>query len=427
MTIYKYERSVHSCGMSHDRWLCTVCDKGNEPKTAFRTHYGSFEWKVMPFGLTNAPSAFQRFINKALGDLLDVCAVGYLDDILVYSDTLETHCDHVREVLRRLRQAKLYANPKKCTFHTDTVEYLGFLLSPEGLKMDQTKVVTIQAWPEPRNVRDIQSFLGFTNFYRQFINGYSEITQPLTNLCQKATPWCFGDTEAAAFRRLKATFTTVPVLCHWAPDLPMTLETDALDHAIAGILSVTMPDQGICPVAFHSRSLHDAEKNYDTHNKELLAVFESYKVWRHYLEGSGAPINTVTDHKNLEYFTTTKKLTRRQAWWLEYLSQFNLKVCFRLGRLGTKLDALTRRWDVHIEGDQATPSNVCPILTPEQLATPTTSIWTTELTPDTPTLSDELNLELILSVRTGFPFRSDCQSEADLGSAYRLAPQSPGP
>src|ERR1700677_1813008 len=147
----------------------------------------------------------------------------------------------------------------------DTVEYLGFVLSPEGLKMDQTKVATIQAWLEPRNVHDIQSFLGFTNFYRRFINGYSEITQPLTNLCRKATPWCFGDTEAAAFRRLKATFTTAPVLCHWAPDLPMTLETDASDHAIAGILSVTTPDQGIHPIAFHSRSLHDAEKNYDMH------------------------------------------------------------------------------------------------------------------------------------------------------------------
>ena len=128
----------------------------------------------MPFGLTNAPVAFQRFINEVLGNLLEVCAIGYLDDILVYSDSLEEHRGHVREVLLRLRKVHLYANPKKCTFHTDTVEYLGFILSPEGLKMDPTKVAAITSWPEPRNVQDVQSFLGFCNFYRRFIDTEGE-------------------------------------------------------------------------------------------------------------------------------------------------------------------------------------------------------------------------------------------------------------
>ena len=187
-----------------------------------------------------------------LGDLLDVCAIGYLDDILVYSDSVEEHCTHVRDVLQRLRKASLFANPKKCTFHTNTIDYLGFILSPKGLTMDPTKVSAIQAWPTPRNIRDIQSFLGFTNFYRHFIDNYSDITHLLTNLCRKAMPWHFGDKEASAFHQLKEAFTTAPILCHWFPDLPMTLETDASDHAIAGILSVTTPNQGIHPVAFHS-------------------------------------------------------------------------------------------------------------------------------------------------------------------------------
>ena len=116
--------------------------------------------------------------------------------------------------------------------------------------------------------------------------------------------------ESVAFCQLKEAFTSAPILCHWLPDLPMTLETNASNHAIAGILSVTTPNQGIRPITFHSHSLHDAEKNYDTHDKELLATFKSYKVWWHYLEGSALPIDTVTDHKNLEYFTSTKKLTR---------------------------------------------------------------------------------------------------------------------
>src|SRR6266478_5278362 len=287
--------------------VCIV--EGDEPKTAFRTRYGSFEWRVMPFGLSNAPAVFQRFINDVLEGLLDVCTIGYIDDILVYSDSLEEHKDHVWEVLRQLRDAGLYANPKKCTFHTNTVEYLGFILSPEGLRMDPAKVLTIQAWLVPCNVREVQSFLGFANFYQHFISSYMEFTQPLTNLCQKNTPWHFGEPESTAFQHLKMAFRTAPVLYHWAPDLPMTVETDASDYAIVGILSITTLDLEICPIAFHSQSPHDAARNYDTHNKELLAVFDCYKAWHHYLEGSGNLTDTVTDHKNLEYFTSMKKLT----------------------------------------------------------------------------------------------------------------------
>src|SRR5260221_4662780 len=346
--------------------------EGDEPKMAFRTHYGSFKWRVMPFGLSNAPAVFQQFINDVLEGLLDVCAIGYIDDILVYSDSLEEHKDHVQEVLQQLQDAGLYANAKKCIFHTNMVEYLGFILSPEGLRMDPATVSSIQAWLVPRNVHEVQSFLGFANFYQRFISSYAEFTQPLTNLCWKNTPWHFGEPESTAFQHLKTAFRTAPVLYHWVPDLPMTVETDASDYAIAGILSVTTPDLEIRPIAFHSRSLHDAERNYDTHDKKLLAVFDCYKAWRHYLEGSGHPIDTVTDHKNLEYFTSTKKLTHQQALWSEYLSQFNLRIHFCPGRLGTKPDALTHRSDVHPGSrPDTTPTNVHPLFTPQQLETPT--------------------------------------------------------
>ena len=140
--------------------------KGDESKTAFQTCYGSFEWTVMPFRLSNALAAFQCFINEVLGELLDVCTIGYLDDILIYSDGLKEHRLNISKILCHLWDASLYANPKKCVFHMDTVEYLGFILSPEGLRMDPSKVDAIQSWPEPQNIRDIQSFLGFTNFYR---------------------------------------------------------------------------------------------------------------------------------------------------------------------------------------------------------------------------------------------------------------------
>ncbi|KAJ8469582.1 hypothetical protein ONZ51_g8881 [Trametes cubensis] len=162
---------------------------GDEWKTAFRTRYGSFEWLVMPFGLSNAPAAFQRFVNDIFADMLDVCVIVYLDDILIYSDNPEQHRKHVKEVLRRLRKHRLYARADKCEFHTDSVEYLGYILSPSGLTMAELKVKAILDWPEPRKVRDIQSFLGFANFYRRFIPNYSEIVLPLTRLTRKSVPW----------------------------------------------------------------------------------------------------------------------------------------------------------------------------------------------------------------------------------------------
>jgi len=161
---------------------------GNEWKTAFRTHYGSFEWSVMLFGLTNAPAAFQRFMNDIFSDLLDVCVMIYLDDILIYSNNMSEHYWHVKEVLKHLRKTGLYAKAEKCEFHSESVEYLGYILSPSGLTMSDDKVKIIQDWPEPKKVKDIQSFLGFANFYRQFIFNYSDIVIPLTCLTWKDIP-----------------------------------------------------------------------------------------------------------------------------------------------------------------------------------------------------------------------------------------------
>src|SRR6266705_6365311 len=152
---------------------------GDEWKTSFHTHYSSYEWLVMPFSLTNAPAAFQRFINTIFANLLDVSLVVYLDNILTYSKDLASHREHVHKVLRRLRKHSLYANPKKCEFHTDTMEYLRYILSPARLTMSTEKIKAIQDWPEPCKVKDIQSFLGFTNFYQHFIHKYSDIVVPL--------------------------------------------------------------------------------------------------------------------------------------------------------------------------------------------------------------------------------------------------------
>jgi RNase H-like domain found in reverse transcriptase len=234
------------------------------------------------------------------------------------------------------------------------------ILTPEGLVMADDKVKTIQDWPEPRKVKDIQSFLGFANFYRRFIFGYSDITVPLTRLTRKGTPWDFTQECRDAFNLLKKAFITAPILTHWIPGAPLIIETDASDYALATILSTCTSDDELHPIAFHSQTFTAPELNYDVHDKELLAIFEVFQHWHHYLEGSASQIDVITDHKNLEYFCTTKLLTRRQVRWSEYLSQFNLVIRFRPGCLGAKPDALTRRWDIYLKEGSSDYASINP-------------------------------------------------------------------
>jgi len=202
---------------------------------------------------------------------------------------------------------------EKYKFHSDSVEYLGYVISLSGLTMSNTKVKTIQKWPEPKKVKDIQSFLGFANFYKHFIFNYSDIVILLTHLTRKNTPWNFDDNCKIAFNTLKQAFTSTPILTYWVPDAQLVVKTDVSDYALAAILSIMTKDNEIYPIAFHSQMFSALELNYNVHDKELLAIFEAFKIWRHYLEGSASPIDVVMDHKNLEYFSTTKILTRQQA------------------------------------------------------------------------------------------------------------------
>lgn len=320
--------------------------EGEEWKTAFRTRYGLFEYKVMPFGLTNAPASFQHLMNYNFRDMLDKYVICYLDDILIYSDNLEEHQNHVTQVLQRLRDTGLYAKAEKCEFHTSSVEFLGFVISNNGIAMDIKKVQAVLDWPPPTNLSELRSFLGFCNFYRRFIKNYSKIAHPLTQLTKKDLPYVWAEPQARAFDSLKQSFTSADLLRHYDPGKQLVLETDASDYAIAGILSHE-EDGKLFPIAFMSRKMVAAELNYEIHDKEMLAIISSFKEWRHYLEGAYLPIKVFTDHRSLEYFTTSKQLNRRQARWSEFLSDFNFVITYRPGVQGTKPDALTRRRDYH--------------------------------------------------------------------------------
>ncbi|KIM58095.1 hypothetical protein SCLCIDRAFT_28375 [Scleroderma citrinum Foug A] len=197
--------------------------------------------------------------------MLDVCMVVYLDDILIYSDNMEDHVKHIWEVLQCLRQHKLFAKPKKCEFHSDSVEYLGYFLSPDSLTMSQDKVTAICDWPKPCKVKDIQSFLGFVNFYCRFIFNYSHIVVQLTRLTRKDAPWNFSKDS--------------PILTHYQPGTLITIKTNASDYVITGILSITCSNGEIQPVTFYSFTLTMPKLNYDMHDKELLAIFKAFKTW----------------------------------------------------------------------------------------------------------------------------------------------------
>ena len=248
-------------------------------------------------------------MNDIFSNLLDIYIVIYLDDILIYSNNMSEHHWHVKEVLKRLRKAGLYAKAEKCEFHSESVEYLGYILPPSGLTMSNNKIKIIQDWLEPKKVKDIQSFLGFANFYCRFIFNYLDIVIPLTYLTQKDIPWKFDSSCQDAFNSLKKAFTSAPILTHWIFNAQLIMETDASDYALTTILSIVNEDNEVHPVTFHSCTFTAVELNYDTHNKELFAIFEAFKIWQHYLEGLAYPIDVVMDHKNLEYFSTTKVLT----------------------------------------------------------------------------------------------------------------------
>ena len=259
-------------------------------------------------------------MNDIFSDLLDVCVIIYLDDILIYLNNMSEHHWHVKEVLKHLCKAGLYAKAEKCEFHSESVKYLGYILFPSGLTMSNNKIKIIQDWLEPKKVKDIQSFLGFANFYCWFIFNYLDIVIPLTHLTWKNIPWKFDSSCQDAFNSLKKAFTSAPILTHWIPNAQLIVKTDASGYALATILFIVNENNEDHPVVFHSCTFTAVELNYNTHNKKLLAIFEAFKIWRHYLEDLAYPINIVTDHKNLEYFSTTKVLIQRQVQWSKYLS-----------------------------------------------------------------------------------------------------------
>ncbi|MBW0465271.1 hypothetical protein O181_004986 [Austropuccinia psidii MF-1] len=205
----------------------------------------------MPFGLTNAPASFQNLVNDIFVDFLDIFVVVYLDDIMVFSSSEEEHVKHVASILQRLKDNNLFAKVLKCVFHTSSVEYLGYVASSDGLKMDSSKVQQILNCPQPKNIKALQSFLGFANFCHCFIKNYSKKISALTSLLMKYSPFIFNEEDRSQCQMLKEAFTTDPILSHFNPSLPTIVETDASDYALGAVLR-QVNDSGNHLIAFDS-------------------------------------------------------------------------------------------------------------------------------------------------------------------------------
>ncbi|KAI1006335.1 hypothetical protein K3495_g1881 [Podosphaera aphanis] len=241
--------------------------KGDEYKTAFRTIFGSFESLVTPFGLSGAPAAFQRWINQVLGDLVGNSCSAYVKDVVIFSNGfMEDHWSKVNQILERLHRAGLRLDPQKCDFAKKKIKYLGFVINvDEGVIVDPEKIRAITSWEAPTDIKGVRSFLGFANFYRNFIGNFAQITSPLQNLTKKGTPFRWDKDHHESFERLKSLFITAPVLALWDGEHQTILETDPSGWATGGCLSQFKSPDKLQPVAYFSKKLSPAECNYDIH------------------------------------------------------------------------------------------------------------------------------------------------------------------
>jgi hypothetical protein len=311
-------------------------------KTAFRSRYGHFEFLVLPFGLTNAPATFMQLMHDIFRPLLDRCVLVFIDDILVYSNNMEDHRRHVREVLELLRKNQLYAKASKCELIKSSVEFLGHMIDENGLHMMEDKVEAILKWPPLKSVSEVQSFIGLIGYYRKFIRMFSEIASPLTQLTQQGKSFEWSSTQQQAFDVLKKKVSEHPVLILPNPKLPYLVTTDASGFAVGATLSQDQ-GKGNQPIAFLSKKMLPAELNYPVHEQELLAIIVALRTWRHYLHG--VQFNVATDHRSLIYLQTQPHLSARQTRWLEFLQQFDFKTEYKEGRTNVVADGLSRRPD----------------------------------------------------------------------------------
>eukprot|EP00731_Ephydatia_muelleri_P031382 Em0022g896a len=321
-------------------------------KTAFCTPQGLFEFKVMPFGLCNAPATFQRLMDLVLAGLQWSKCLVYLDDVILLGTTFGEHLDNIRAVFDRIRQGGLKLRADKCCFLQRNVKYLGHLVGVDGLQVDPDKVGKVASWPVPQSAQQVQQFLGFANYYRRFIQGFAEVAKPLHRLTEHAVNFSWTAECQEAFENLRSRLTRAPILAFPDYTLSFVLDTDASDLGIGAVLSQVSSLGQEQVVAYGSRLLSKAERNYSVTRRELLAVVTFTRLFRPYLLGRCFTVRT--DHSSLQWIQNFKEPEGQLARWLEQLQEYDFEVIHRKGRNHNNADALSRL----SEGDSPQSNNI---------------------------------------------------------------------
>lgn len=318
-------------------------EPGDISKTTFVTKLGTYAFTVMPFGLTNAPATFQRMMVEVLGRYLGNFITIYLDDVTVYSRSVEEHFEHLEQVLKELDRVGLKLNLSKCHFCAPEVEMLGYQINETGVSPSPRKVAAVKEIQEPTNVTEVRRFLGMTGFYRKFIMHYSQLAAPLFELTKKNVGFRWTEQEDNAFRTLTEALCTAPVLALPQPGHPFAICTDASDSAIGAVLHQDVGN--LRPLYYISRLLTPAEKNYTTTERECLAIVFALKKWRQFIIGK--PLTLYTDHEALMHLMNRgdagRSASKRLNCWYALIREYDVKIKYIPGKANAVADCLSRR------------------------------------------------------------------------------------
>lgn len=313
-------------------------------KTAFNTRYGQYVFRVLPFGLCNAPPTFQKMMNEVLADCLDKFVLVYLDDILIFSKSATDHERHVKHVLKKLQDAQLVINQKKCSFHKRELSFLGYKISGKGIEPASDKVKVIQDWKVPSNVQEVRQFIGLAQYYRRFIPNFASIAAPITDLTRgtgsKTRSIIWTDNCEESFKILKQKLSSSPVLLTPNMSKPFKIETDASDYGIGCVLSQKDSTGNWRPIAFESKKLSKAEQSYPAQERELLGILHALRTWRCLIDGNKYTV--YTDHLPLKYFRTQTKPTPRLIRWISELELYDPDIQYKPGKENDVADVLSR-------------------------------------------------------------------------------------
>ena len=313
----------------------------DKEKTSISTKYGNYQFHVMPFGLCNAPATFQRAMTEVLSDLLYKSAVVYIDDVNVFSKNIEEHIGHLQEVFLRLRKAGLKLKMTKCHFAKEELAFLGHVVSSKGVAVSPANIEKVRQFATPKNITDVQSFMGLCSYYRKFVSKFSNEIEPLSKLTRKGQQFTWGEEQEKCFKEFKIRLTSAPILAFPDYGQPFILACDASGHALGSVLSqvnnITKDER---PIAYHSKLFNSAERNYTTTEREMLAIVSSIKKFRHYLVGSKVTIQT--DHSALKDILNTQNPTGRIARWINLFSDLDFTIVYRKGKENSNADALSR-------------------------------------------------------------------------------------